>query len=330
MTRLNRYFEPYKIDFAETAWWSAYVIGQRLADTFHVHHRVFLGGDACHTHSPKAGQGMNVSLQDGYNIGWKLAAVLRNQVDPKLLETYVLERQSTAADLIEFDRYWTELFSTAGKESGGGITPELFVKAGKYRAGLATKYEDSMITSAATSHRSLAKNLTVGMRFPSAQVVRVCDARHRPLTTALPADSRWHIVVFGGDIREETSAKRELGTDLETMIKKFTPPGSDPDSILNCILVLSSKRNSVSLDNIPQCFTPITGVWKMQNVLNVFVDDEGYNNSGHGHAYDAYGIDPNQGALVVVRPDQYIARIGSLGDYSGVETFFEGFLKTYT
>lgn len=73
-------FHPYTMEIAETAWWSAYSIGQRLADHFSKDNRVFLTGDACHTHSPKAGQGMNVSLQDGFNIGWKLAAVLQGRV----------------------------------------------------------------------------------------------------------------------------------------------------------------------------------------------------------------------------------------------------------
>ena len=65
----RRVFSPYEIEFAGTFWWSVYSIGQRLADHFSKANRVFLTGDACHTHSPKAGQGMNVSLQDGYNIG---------------------------------------------------------------------------------------------------------------------------------------------------------------------------------------------------------------------------------------------------------------------
>lgn len=73
-------FQPYNMEFAETVWWSAYAIGQRLADNFSKDNRIFLTGDACHTHSPKAGQGMNVSLQDGFNIGWKLAAVLQRRV----------------------------------------------------------------------------------------------------------------------------------------------------------------------------------------------------------------------------------------------------------
>ncbi|KAI0816641.1 FAD binding domain-containing protein [Xylaria sp. FL0064] len=323
--KARQIFQPYTMVFPETTWWSAYVIGQRLANEFHAHHRVFLSGDACHTHSPKAGQGMNVSLQDGYNIGWKLSAVLRKQVSPRLLETYVLERQKTAADLIDFDRYWSKLFSTAGEQ---GITPELFVKAGRYTAGLVTRYEDSIITAASPSQTSLAAKLTVGMRFPSIQVIRVCDARQMWLTRALPANSQWHILVFGGDIQDKDAASQlhKLGSDLEVLVRVFTPSESDPDSVFNIILVLSSKRANVELQTLPEIFTPVTGKWKLKNILKVFVDDESYDKT-HGQAYVAYGIDPSQGALVVIRPDQYIARIGPLNDARSFDSFFSGFLN---
>ncbi|KAK5631869.1 hypothetical protein RRF57_007583 [Xylaria bambusicola] len=345
--KARQIFQPYTMEFPETTWWSAYVIGQRLANEFHAHYRVFLGGDACHTHSPKAGQGMNVSLQDGYNIGWKLAAVLRKQAFPKLLETYVLERQKTAADLIDFDRYWSKLFSASGGQESS-ITPELFVKAGRYTAGLAIQYGDSMITATATSQSSLASNLMVGMRFPSAQVVRVADAKPMWLTRALPADSRWHIVVFGGDIQDEDTAKRlhKLGLDLEDLIRTFTPPESDRDSVFNIILVLSSRRSNVELETIPYVFTLETGKWKLKNILKIFVDDENYSNT-HGRAYEVYGIDPSQGVLVVIRPDQCmwiykltslkgqvltvseldLAQMGPLNDVHGMKTFFSVFLK---
>ena len=55
--------------------------------------RVFIAGDACHTHSAKAGQGMNVSMADAFNLGWKLAPVLRGIAEPELLHTYSEERQ---------------------------------------------------------------------------------------------------------------------------------------------------------------------------------------------------------------------------------------------
>ncbi|KAI1145373.1 FAD binding domain-containing protein [Nemania diffusa] len=329
--KARQIFRPYLLAFPETPWWSAYVIGQRLADEFHAHYRVFLSGDACHTHSPKAGQGMNVSLQDGYNIGWKLAAVLRKQAPPELLKTYVLERQKTAADLIDFDRYWSKLFSTADGH-GRGITAGLFVKAGRYMAGLEIRYDPSIITAAAaaTGQASLATKLTVGTRFPSTRVIRAGDARQLWLTTALPADSRWHLVVFGGDIQHDSAAARlqKLALDLEGLTRAFTPSGSDPDSVFNIILVLSSKRANVELGEIPEIFTPVTGKWKSKDLLKVFVDDEGYDKT-HGHAYEAYGIEPNQGVLVVVRPDQYIARIGPLDDVQDVDSFFSGCLKRF-
>lgn len=80
--RARLIFRPYKMEIAETKWWSAYAVGQRLADCFHKHYRVFLQGDAAHTHSPKAGQGMNVSLQDGYNIVGARFSILRPSMLP--------------------------------------------------------------------------------------------------------------------------------------------------------------------------------------------------------------------------------------------------------
>ena len=73
----QRILHPYALDVKEIAWWSVYEIGQRLCDRFDDLGEdasldrapsVFIAGDACHTHSPKAGQGMNVSMQDGLNL----------------------------------------------------------------------------------------------------------------------------------------------------------------------------------------------------------------------------------------------------------------------
>jgi phenol 2-monooxygenase (NADPH) len=82
----NRILHPYTVEVKDVGWWSVYEIGQRLCDRFDdvsVENtrtslpRVFIAGDACHTHSAKAGQGMNVSMADAWNLGWKLASVLR-------------------------------------------------------------------------------------------------------------------------------------------------------------------------------------------------------------------------------------------------------------
>lgn len=201
----RRILHPYELEVAETFWWSAYSIGQRLADNFSKDNRAFLLGDSCHTHSPKAGQGMNTSLQDGYNIGWKLASILKGQAGLDLLKTYNIEREKVAADLINFDRAFTKLWSSkAGKENGTTSQhfAEQFIKAGRYTAGLTATYDDSSITCARGSMQHLATNLIVGMRFPSTQVVRFCDSKAMQLVKALPADGRWRIVIFAGDVHD--------------------------------------------------------------------------------------------------------------------------------
>jgi phenol 2-monooxygenase (NADPH) len=202
---------PYNIEFVKVVWYSTYKVGQRYADHFHKDRRVFLTGDACHTHSPKAGQGMNVSLQDGYNIGWKLAHVLKGHADPKILETYVNERRETAVDLIEFDREWTKLWASRS-QNFSGFDPEAlnraFITSARYTAGLTAKYRDSPISAEKQSRLDVALELTVGMRFPSTTVVRFCDAHPLHLVKALPADGRWRIIIFAGDIRKQHIAGR--------------------------------------------------------------------------------------------------------------------------
>ncbi len=208
----KKMFGKYDLEFAETYWWSAYAIGQRLADHFSKDNRIFLTGDACHTHSPKAGQGMNVSLQDGYNIGWKLGMILTGQADPSLLQTYDTERGRVAKDLIDFDRNWTKMFNPRYAKEVGGGDPEYFanefIKAGKYTAGVTARYIDTVITDNQSSNAELASNATVGMRCPSAQVVRLCDAKAMQLAQAMRSDGRWRIVIFAGNITEKAKEER--------------------------------------------------------------------------------------------------------------------------
>ena len=109
----QRVLRPYTLDVKSVAWFAVYQVGQRVTDRFDdvpVEQaasrlpRVFIAGDACHTHSAKAGQGMNVSMQDTFNLGWKLAAVLDGRARPELLRTYSAERHAIAQGLIDFDK----------------------------------------------------------------------------------------------------------------------------------------------------------------------------------------------------------------------------------
>ncbi|OBT65740.1 hypothetical protein VE03_03344 [Pseudogymnoascus sp. 23342-1-I1] len=328
----RRILHPYDFDVAATFWWSAYSIGQRLADHFSKDNRVFLTGDSCHTHSPKAGQGMNVSLQDGYNIGWKLAAVLKGQASPNLLKTYNIEREKVAADLISFDRTFAKAFSSQDGGKPNGVADDfskIFVEAGRYTAGLAFKYDESSITRLQWSNQRLATTLEVGMRFPSAQVVRLCDKKAMQLATALPSDGRWRIVIFAGDIRLDyaSSRLRKLSDFLSSSggpVRQFTPASLNIDSFIEPILVLSGGEGQIEQEQIPAIFWPESGKWKIRDLHKTFIDYESYN-SGHGKAYEFYGIDPEQGAVAIVRPDQYISMVVDINDYKRIGDFFRGF-----
>jgi phenol 2-monooxygenase len=245
-------FSGFQMDFSEeTFWWSAYSIGQRLADNFSKDNRVFLAGDACHTHSPKAGQGMNLSLADGYNLGWKLATVLRGLASPELLETYISERQPTAADLIAFDREITSMLKSESAEDHATASKaysDYFVKSAKYAAGLTTTYSDSMIINAKGSVPALAKNVTIGSRFPSAQAVRLSDARAIQLSKALNSSGKWRIMVLAGDITDDERKSRldalsQFLSSKQSPIIGLTPAGARPD-----------------------VFTPITGKHKIRGM----------------------------------------------------------------
>ncbi|KAJ4012639.1 hypothetical protein NW752_008352 [Fusarium irregulare] len=326
--KVKRIFAPYTIDVAHTVWWSAYVIGQRLADHFTKDYRVFLTGDACHTHSPKAGQGMNVSLQDGFNIGWKMAHVLSGRAPPSVLETYVLERQDTAEKLIEFDRSWSKLFSSDYRKQNGITAQDFrdkFVEAGRYTAGMATQYKPSVLTSVADSDESVASGLTVGMRFPSAPVVRLSDAKPMQLNSVLPADGRWHILTFcsGDDTKARLSV---VASEIDVLIKTFTPAGKNADEVFLNTLVIKADRKAIEIDQLPEVFFPKSGTYSLRNVHRVFVDDTSPYMLGCGSAFTKYGVNPEQGAIIVVRPDLYVARILKLGDAHELQPFFKGCL----
>ena len=162
---------------------------------------VFIAGDACHTHSPKAGQGMNVSMQDAFNLGWKLAAVLQGRSPAELLDSYSAERQAIAKQLIDFDREWAAMLSAPLKspDNPDGVDPAevqaYFVKSGRYTAGTATRYTSSRLIGD-TQHQSLARGFEIGTRLHSAPVVRFSDAKPMHLGHVIEADGRWRLFAF--------------------------------------------------------------------------------------------------------------------------------------
>ncbi len=96
-----------ELDIHDVEWFSTYKVHTRYVSSFSKG-RGFLAGDAAHIHSPAGAQGMNTGIQDGYNLAWKMALVLKGKADEKLLETYNEERLENAKNLLQTtDRLFT-------------------------------------------------------------------------------------------------------------------------------------------------------------------------------------------------------------------------------
>ncbi|KQT29244.1 MAG: FAD-binding monooxygenase [Bradyrhizobium sp.] len=338
IAKAQRILKPHTLEVKEIAWWSVYEIGQRLTDKFDDVPqsavdtrlpRIFIAGDACHTHSPKAGQGMNVSMQDAFNLGWKLAAVLRKQCAPGLLHSYSAERQAVAKELIDFDREWAGILASAARAGGADATKtqHYFVRHGRYTAGTATHYSPSILTGAA-SHQHLAQGLIVGKRFHSAPVIRLADAKPVHLGHAAQADGRFRIYAFspaedpaaaGSAIRALCDFLTEAG---ESPVRRYTPLGTDIDSVIDLRAVFQQDHRELAVAAMPPLLLPRKGRYGLIDYEKMFCPDL---KGGHD-VFAMRGIDRKVGCMVVVRPDQYVANVLPLDDYAGLASYFDRFM----
>jgi phenol 2-monooxygenase len=336
----NRIIRPYAIDVKEVVWWSIYDIGHSITDKFDDvpegedrNPRVFTAGDACHTHSPKAGQGMNVSMQDTFNLGWKLVHVLQGRADASLLRTYTKERLTEAKRLVETDHQWARIMSapTTQAERDGTEEPRIIrqFKANlEFTGGTAVKYDTSTLF-AASQHQALAKGQEIGRRFHSAPVVRVADAKQMQLGHVAEADARWRIYAFAGqaDSANPGSAIHQLADWLETHpdspVVKHTRAGEDIDAVIDVRAVFQQTFDQLAYEHMPSLLRPKTGKLGLQDYEKVFCVDH----KGLGDIFDMRGINRAQGCMVVVRPDQYVAHVLPLNGYAELSAYFAGVLR---
>jgi phenol 2-monooxygenase (NADPH) len=339
----NRILHPYTLEAKQIGWWSVYEIGQRLCDKFddvpesaaEVGRlpRVFIAGDACHTHSAKAGQGMNVSLADTWNLGWKLAAVLQGQARPELLHTYSAERQAVAQELIDFDREFARVMSappklgqTAHQDAGdAGEFQQYFAEQLRFTAGTATRYGPSMIT-ASTTHQHLAGGFPVGMRFHSAPVVRLADARRVQLGHVARADGAWRLYVFADGATPTSAASRcralcEYLDSEASPLRRFTPSGAATDAVIDVRAIWQQAHRDVALESLPAVLLPRKGRFGLVDYEKVFCAIP-----GEANIFELRGISREEGCVVVVRPDQFVAHVLPLDAHAELTDFFEGIL----
>lgn len=164
-------------------------VAQRVAGRFSdSSFRAFIAGDASHTHSPKAAQGMNTSMHDSWNLGWKLNLAARGLAKPLLLESYEVERMKVAHDLINFD------FEHANEIAGGDIErlAENFRANTQFIAGMGVEYAESVINLGFDETGGLAKP---GCTLPPSKATRYMDANPVDLQLDIPVLGQFRVYV---------------------------------------------------------------------------------------------------------------------------------------
>ncbi|RII41860.1 3-hydroxybenzoate 4-monooxygenase [Galactobacter valiniphilus] len=316
----NAILNPYTITVKQVAWSSVYEVGQRVADHFddavegERAPRVFIAGDACHTHSAKAGQGMNVSMQDTFNLGWKLAHVLRGQAPESLLSTYSAERQRIAVDLITFDKQWSSLMAAGPLDpqhpERGGVDPEViqefYQRSFDFTMGFGTRYELAGLTGT-DEFQSLATGYPLGERFRSAKAMRLADGNARELGHHHQADGRWRLYAFADAPAPGQASKLEdfaawLSTDPASPVLRFTAEGADADSLFDAKVIYQQDYEHLSIMDAPEIFRPRIGPLQMMDYEKVYASLDGED------IFDARGVS-REGAVVLVRPDMYVSAV---------------------
>ncbi|MHA7273582.1 FAD-binding monooxygenase [Arthrobacter sp. CAL618] len=326
--KANAILHPYTLDVRNVAWHSVYEVGHRLTDRFDDvlpeevgtrTPRVFITGDACHTHSAKAGQGMNVSMQDGFNIAWKLGHVLEGRSAESLLSTYSAERQVVAKNLIDFDKQWSSLMAKKPEDFEDPTELENFYTSTmEFPAGFMTEYQPSIIVGQAT-HQELATGFPIGKRFKSAQVARVCDTNLLHLGHQATADGRWRVYVFADE--PLPGAPSKVATFAEWLANSpesplaATPVGADQDAWFDVRVIYQQDHQSLDITAVPAVFKPQVGPFKLNYLEKVF----GVNPAED--IFDLRGVS-RDGVVVVVRPDQYVAQVLPLTATAELAGFF--------
>ncbi|AGF71679.1 FAD-binding monooxygenase [Corynebacterium halotolerans] len=333
--KANAIIHPYSLEVKDVAWSSVYEVGHRVTDRFDnltadspadETPRVFIGGDACHTHSAKAGQGMNVSMQDGFNLAWKLGHVVEGRSPKSLLRTYSEERLDIARNLIDFDKQWSRLMATKPEElEDPKMVEEFYVKTAEFPAGFMTEYEPSLITGDA-SQQELATGYPLGKRFKSAKVVRVCDTNPVHIGHHATADGRWRIYAFAdqpapGQDSKLTRWAEWLGNDPASPVVAHTPVDADEDAYFDVKVIYQQRHTEFNFTDAPRVFRPEVGPFQLtdyEKVYGVLPDED---------IFEERGIS-RDGAVVVVRPDQYVAAILPLDDTQALTDFFNPIFDT--
>jgi len=293
---------PFELELVTVDWWTLYSIGHRVADSFRTKERVFLAGDAGHTHSSGAAQGMNTGMHDAVNLGWKIAGVLKGWYTDSVLETYSTERRAVAEQLIALDKTMSTLISGTMAPGYSGDTHkvlgDVLESNAQFTMGLGVHYEAN-----ALNRDSSVSGVQPGWRVPDVLVRRPGSKIPMRLHQATKNYGKLWIVVFAGSPFRTLSKLRALREYLDGP-QSFTARLTEAFTVITVIAGPGLQADEV------------LGV---ERFGDAFYDvDES--------AHVRYGIAADEGAVLVLRPDGILGFAAGLHEGAKVAEYLETFV----
>ena len=293
---------PFELEFITVDWWSLYSISHRVANSFRTKERVLLAGDAGHTHSSGAAQGMNTGIHDAVNLGWKLTGVLKGWFTDAVLETYSTERRAVAQQLIALDKTVSTLISGKLPPGYSGdahkVLGDVVDSSAQFTMGLGVHYEANTI-----NRDSPVSEVQAGWRGPDVLVHRPGSKIPIRLQQVTKNYGKFWIVVFAGSpirTRSKLRALREYLNDPQSFTARLT------DALTFITLIAGPGLQA----------DEVLGV---ERFGDAFYDVD-------GTAHVRYGIAVDEGAVVILRPDGILGFAAGLHEGANLAEYLETFI----
>lgn len=346
----KKIMKPYYVEWDRVEWYSVYPIGQGIADRYTLDERVFMGGDCCHTHSPKAGQGMNTAFLDAQNLAWKIHHVESGFADRSILKSYEKERRFVAENLLNFDSEYAKLFSQrqpsagevqqasggAGSEDSDHESPFIkkFKESCEFTSGYGVAYLENVFNWSEShpaqhdlflSQAQGTTKLRTGRILTAATVTRVADANVVHLEQEIPLNGSYRIYLFGGRPDRTKQAIADFAKNLQKKNSFYsTYARSDIDSVdyherhnphswfFTINTIFNAHRPEIEIaELLPKILARYWDHVYADDVWDKRVPD------AKAAAHAKMGLSEDEGGVVVVRPDGYVGCVVKLAEGSG-------------
>lgn len=362
-TAAKRIMKPYYIEWDRVEWYSVYPIGQGLADRYTLDERVFMGGDCCHTHSPKAGQGMNTAFLDGQNLAWKIHHVESGFANRSILKSYESERRLIAEKLLDFDASYAKLFSqrqpsthevnqlskhtSDSEQQEDNEFVKKFKESCEFTSGYGVAYNPNIINwskehPTASNPLFLSKEqggttLRTGVILKPSTVIRVADANVVHLEQEVPLNGSYRIYIYAGIPAKTQHALRDFNAALkkkDSFLSTYLRPDvsrvdqheqHNPHShFFTFATIFNASRPDIEIrELLPDILARYYDHVYADTVFDVRAPD------AKASSHTKMGFSEEDGGVVVVRPDGYVGCVVKLVEGSGTVDALNQYFGTF-